>query len=96
MAGGAPAGKWRACNAGPSPHLIAVKGSPAAPAHAHAVILTFELYLDTGEGAPQFWALTCERSELLAQAQAALEDAGAKSVEVRRHGCSLFTLEAEP
>lgn len=56
---------------------------------------TYELYFEDGDSPPRFVALTCRsEAELISVVRSRLEDDGAKAVEVRQFGTTLFTLKS--
>jgi len=58
-----------------------------------ALRLTFELYLDAGDGAPVFEALTCaDEVELLGVMRRMLEQRQLASIEARRLGEHVVTV----
>lgn len=60
-----------------------------------ALRLTYELYLDSGEGAPVFEALTCQDEvELVGVMRRLLAERGLRSIEAHRMGEHILTLHA--
>lgn len=56
---------------------------------------TYELYFEDADGPVRFEALTCRsEAELISVVRSRLADEGAKAVEVRRFGTTLFTLKS--
>lgn len=59
-----------------------------------ALHLTYELYIDTGEGPPRFEALTCPGEiELLGEMRRRLEQHGVRSIEAWRLGKRVLVLD---
>jgi hypothetical protein len=55
--------------------------------------LTFELYLDKGQGKPEFEALTCaSRNDLMPTVRRIIAERDLEAVEVREMGVPLFTV----
>lgn len=60
-----------------------------------ALHLTYELYLDTGDGQPVFEALTCaDEVELLGAMRRMLAERNLVSIEAQRFGEPVLTLQA--
>ena len=57
------------------------------------MLQTYELYLHRDREGPVFEALTCSERDLVASLRRLLDARQASSIEVRRRGETLFTLE---